>query len=207
MPTGYTADFETKDVSFTDFVWHCARGFGAFSHMRDDFNQPLNYPNINCDHYDNEISKYQKELLYFDQISDDDLRASLVSETEKNIKFFAERVAEKVKLSLKYNDMLDKVNNWNPPTSNHIGLKSFMIEQLKTSIDFDCNIKFDLSQIEDLKLKSSIDLDIYRKNKINEIKLRMQRCMDYRKSDLERNRNNCQWISELNNSVPNPNLK
>ena len=207
MPTGYTADFETKDVSFTDFVWRCARGFGALSHMRDDFNQPLNYPNINCDYYDNEISEYQKELLYFDQISDDDLRASLVSETEKNIKIFAERVAEKVKLSLKYNDMLDKVNDWNPPTSNHIALKSFMIEQLKTSIDYDCNVKFDLSQIEDLKLKSSIDLDIYRKNKINEIKLRMQRCMDYRKSDLERNRNNCQWISELNNSVPNPNLK
>lgn len=35
--------------------------------------------------------------------------------------------------------MLRQVEQWIPPTADHFTLKKFMIEQLKTSIDFDCS--------------------------------------------------------------------
>lgn len=34
--------------------------------------------------------------------------------------------------------MLEKVRAWTPPTSAHQGLRSFMVEQITSSIDFDC---------------------------------------------------------------------
>ena len=41
-----------------------------------------------------------------------------------------------------YEAMLRKVRAWQPPTSDHQGLKDFMIEQITGSIDFDCDTKY-----------------------------------------------------------------
>ena len=38
----------------------------------------------------------------------------------------------------KYNVMLGKVEAWKPPSVDHVRFKQFMIEQIATSIDFDC---------------------------------------------------------------------
>jgi hypothetical protein len=39
----------------------------------------------------------------------------------------------------RYKAMLSKVEQWTPPTPEHIGFKNFMIEQLKKSIEWDCS--------------------------------------------------------------------
>jgi len=36
--------------------------------------------------------------------------------------------------------MLSKVQEWKPPTPDHVDLKKFMIQQLEDSIEFDCFI-------------------------------------------------------------------
>ena len=41
----------------------------------------------------------------------------------------------------RYTDMLKQVRKWVPPTTEHMGLKRFMIEQLEQSIRLDCGDK------------------------------------------------------------------
>ena len=43
-------------------------------------------------------------------------------------------------LKTKYDNMLRKVNSWNPPTEDHAGFKKFMVEQILESIRFDCYV-------------------------------------------------------------------
>jgi len=42
----------------------------------------------------------------------------------------------------RYEAMLAQVKAWTPPTSEHQGLKDFMVEQLEESIDFDCGTDY-----------------------------------------------------------------
>lgn len=45
MPTGYTAAITDKDISFEQFVWDCARAFGALVLQRDDaIGSPIKLP-------------------------------------------------------------------------------------------------------------------------------------------------------------------
>jgi hypothetical protein len=38
--------------------------------------------------------------------------------------------------------MLDKVKAWTPPSFEHIGLRDFMIQQIKDSIKWDCDLGY-----------------------------------------------------------------
>jgi len=49
-----------------------------------------------------------------------------------------ERIKKNKDLLIKYQYMLKKANEWQPPTSDHIKLKDFMIQQISESIKHDC---------------------------------------------------------------------
>ena len=56
MPTGYTYPVkENENLSFDEFIWSCARAFGALMHMRDDSSdQEIRLP---------EQSEYHKDRI------------------------------------------------------------------------------------------------------------------------------------------------
>ena len=140
MPTGYTADLkEGKQVTFQEFAMKCARAFGALVEMRD---QP----------FDATIpDEFRPSSYHLDAIETAKKR---LAEVEKWSSARAERQAKKAfddevrsskkygekneKTKRAYNAMLKQVRKWVPPSKDHEGLKSFMIEQLTKSIEFDC---------------------------------------------------------------------
>lgn len=46
---------------------------------------------------------------------------------------------KRIKLKKRYEEILEKVIKWEPPTKDHVGLKEFAINQINESIDFDCS--------------------------------------------------------------------
>lgn len=145
MPTGYTANIK-DGISFNTFVLQCARAFGATITMRDapdDTPIPERF----------EPSPWHLEKLdeAKKRLADLLTMPSTVAATKAGNEYLAEldahtsRIAEKEALSAKYHAMLEGAKAWVPPTPDHEALKAFMIEQLTTSIPWDCDISYDLA--------------------------------------------------------------
>ena len=141
MPTGYTAEIK-KGVDFKEFALHCARAFGACYESRDKASKG-EIPMI-------EISKYHAERLgdakerldEFKMFTKGDYTKLANSKFNSELIKYEEHAKEKSALEDNYNEMLVKITEWKPPSENHNGLKNFMIEQVKSSIEHDCyNLK------------------------------------------------------------------
>lgn len=198
MPSGYTCGVqEGKITDVKDFILTCSRGFGAFVHMRDDnLNTEIKYQEVGEYHL-RRLEQVKREFEEFKQFSDEDIQKQLderyearVKENRKSLKRFDEQ-------RQRYLDMIEKVNEWNPPTEDHIKLKEFALEQLKGSLDLDCSesmrsyyleepVKENLNEYKQTKIKGYLkDIEYYSKN--------------YRE-EIERVEKANKWIDDLVNS-------
>jgi len=139
MPTGYTAQI-ADGMTFDEFVWRCARGMGALIDMRDDplsahvperF-EPSPY------HIEKQAAA-RAEIQRLLGLSMAEATAAAEQEFLAAQARHADAIREHDDLRMKYEVMLEKVRAWKPPTPDHEGMKKFMIEQLVSSIDFDCD--------------------------------------------------------------------
>jgi hypothetical protein len=135
MPTGYThAVCEGKQTEFGDFAMTCARAFGALINMRDEpMDAPIPEEFKPATYNATRIAEATARLA--------ELRAMTPAQAEEAA---ATAYAEGCKQADKYdadNDeqdrrvsvMEEKVRVWEPPTAEHTGLKTFMLEQLGMS--------------------------------------------------------------------------
>lgn len=146
MPTGYTAGVQDgKITSLRDFALQCVRGMGVCVTMRDD-------------PHDAEIpERFEPETSYHDEhiataknilektpgltVKKCDVfaQADFDAEMERYLKY----VKDKADAKVNYLNMIAKVEAWKPH-EDVIGLKNFMLEQLRRSLDFDCNDRYEL---------------------------------------------------------------
>jgi hypothetical protein len=130
MPTGYTARIK-NGITFKEFALHCACSrFYDCSELPDKF--------IVSDYYSKEIVELTKELNHLNSMTDDELEIASQKECEFENRERVELRNEKIDLKNKYNDMLNEVEKWIPPSKEHRYFKKYMIEQIKSSIDCDC---------------------------------------------------------------------
>ena len=118
MPSGYTAPVADGTITeFADFALECARGFVALMHLRD-------LPKADIP------ERIEVEPYY----------ATRLAEALANRKSVEARVAAVAKNTVtreRYEDMIRSAAAWTPPTEQHEGLKSFMLDQLRDSLKFD----------------------------------------------------------------------
>lgn len=194
MPTGYTYLIE-KGISFNDFVLQCARAFGALITMRDepanavipDEFKPSDYNKV-------ELQKSREELESIKQITVNEADIMAEKEYKRDLDNFQKRISDKRELKRKYQDMLNSVLKWVPPTSDHEGLRSFMIEQIKGSIDFDCSEKDD----DPPKLKSGRE---WLEEKINSCLRDISYHEKAWKEEVDRCRERTDWVKKLKDSL------
>lgn len=142
MPTGYTADVQDgKITEFSDFVWRCARGMGALINMRDE---PWNAPiperfEPETSYHDRSIATAEARLTELRAMSPLAVREAAQQAYAERTRGNDDYAAEKDVKRARYEAMLAHVEAWEPPTQDHVGFKSFMAEQLRQSIDFDCS--------------------------------------------------------------------
>lgn len=204
MPTGYTATLYEGEQSFEQFVWRVARGFGALIHLRDESpKSKITLPNDEVEeaqrtkYLSEQLEEYAKELHYFNNATKNQLRQKLDSEHFENVESLKQSRKDKRNRFKRYSKMMNNVLNWLPPTEDHINLKQLMIDQLNTSIEYDCH-----GMNDSLPRKKSL------KNWLKETKESLERSIEYYTKELkEQDKKDTgakDWILALDNSVPCP---
>lgn len=141
MPTGYTGElYDGKKVKFEDFALRCARAFGALILMRDEPMDAKIPDRFEPSSYHVEaLAKAKRLLPVAEGMSTAQAEKKSEAEFDKEMKHFNESIMESARRRKNYQDMIRQVNAWTPPTKDHTRLKEFMLEQLTSSIDFDCH--------------------------------------------------------------------
>lgn len=197
MPTGYTADIK-KGISFKDFALGCARAFGACVTLRDEPDKEIPNEFKPSTYYEEKIKELKKEIELLKTMDIKTAGIKAKEEYNKEIKRYKKYIDEANELLKKYEEILLKVEEWRPPTSDHNGLKDFMKEQIETSIKHDCDTSYYNESLQNLKLLTGqewIDKEIERTTK----SLEYYNKEDKKEKERVEGRND--WIRELRKSL------
>lgn len=197
MPTGYTAAI-ANGISFRQFAMSCARNFGALISMRDEPScaeipekfEPSPY-------YAEHLHAATEELKRVEAMSAEELDAAADTEYQKDTEERRKQIAKTLALRGQYQSMLSKVRAWVPPSEDHAGLRSFMIEQIEGSIEFDCST--DYYEKRPIKYKTG---KAWRDERIQAI----TKDITYYTKELQKENARVEgrndWIKKLRNSLP-----
>lgn len=201
MPTGYTN--KIKDgISFETFALQCARAFGACINLRDEAGGILptiaNIQSKNDNYHADALKEANSELLYYNNLTEDEWQKAfekyILTETEDTTNI----ITEKKELKQKYVQMLTKVEEWNPPTTEHHEFKKFMKEQISTSVDFDCDLKYNEDQ---LKTIQDMTVDAYKELIFSRTAWNVKYHTENIIKEEQRNNTRVDWLQQLIDSL------
>lgn len=197
MPTGYTA--AVKDgISFEQFTWSCARAFGALMLMRDEpSDAPIPEAFKPSDFYSKCLEKAESRLAALKAMTPEEAQAAAAASYAQVAKQIDDHKAEAQELRNKYSEMLAKVDQWAPPTPEHQGLKDFMAEQLRQSIDFDCSTSYLTEPVQK-------DGPTWLAESIADAEHQIKRYLEQHAEEVTRTEQRNAWIKALRESVPPP---
>lgn len=209
MPSGYTsAIYDGKDVTLRDFILTCARGMGALITMRDEpFDKPIPDEFPPCTSYHDEaIAKARERLARITKGDRMELLREKQDEYNERLQQWWEAKRESDALKKRYEDMMEKVLAWEPPTPDHEGLKKLMIDQLSQSLEHDCHYsKFDTPKDDPYRgmygpEEKSLDqwIEDERAAAIKEIEYHIEQ----RNNEIERARSRTEWVQQLKAALP-----
>ena len=198
MPTGYTSSIE-KGISFKEFILDCARAFGACITMRDEAKgKPIPEEFKPSDYHSDKIKGSEKGLRDLRKITLKQAAKKGKEEYEKELKSSEAYINKCNVLRQKYEDMLNEVRAWTPPTKEHTGLKDFMVKQLEQSIEFDCKTGYWVEKHKEIKLLSGQDwLDKERKVLVRDLNYHTKEDIEEKSRVAGRNT----WIRKLRESI------
>lgn len=140
MATSYTSNLhDDMPQSFEQFVLNCSRAFGALITMRDEPSSapvPTHFePNIK--YHAKALAQAEKQRKRVLTKTLEQAERSALSDWKRAKKHREQSILSGNDVRYRYEDMLQSVKRWNPPTDDHVELKNFMIDQLEGSINFD----------------------------------------------------------------------
>lgn len=204
MPTGYTYKIsENKDYTFEEFIWDCARAFGALMHMRDESVDAKIVMPEPSSYYEESAKNHKKELERLKKLSLADAKKEMEAQHESSLQRAREGIEKDKAVRQRYETMLAKVTAWKPPSSEHASLKKFMVEQITNSIEFDCHSDYYERMLnEKMPTPKQWLKDAIKKEQSN---------LDYDLIHLEKEKTSytkqVEWITQLQKSVPIPKKK
>lgn len=140
MPTAYTEPVRSGEItSFREFAMQCSRAFGATILMRDE---PLSAEIPEKFHpppyHDNRLAECRKYLEEIDSMTDEECGLQAQQEHELETTRRREYLGRQRENLRRYEEMLQKVRDWTPPSDDHAEMKRWMEEKLTSSIEWDC---------------------------------------------------------------------
>lgn len=143
MPTGYTAAI-VDGIDFKTFAMNCARAFGACVELRDEPAGGDLIPDrfAPSDYHAKRVEQAKRDQVALDAMTPAELEKCAVEAYAHAEGLRIDAINSKKKQLALYEAMLEKVAAWTPPTEEHVGMKKFMADQIKQSIDFDCDCSY-----------------------------------------------------------------
>jgi hypothetical protein len=196
MPTGYTAELMEKGQDFRTFALTCARAFGATIMQRDDPLSELPKKQDPRNYSAERLAEAGAELTRLRAMNSDerfDFSSKRKNETVTSCAKYLQRARDENK---RLDDMLAQVVAWTPPTSEHAGVKAFMIEQITIS-------KNDLKYPE-LSLREATDkaLNSYYEDAVAKAERDIGYYTEEAAKEQQRMNGRNEWIEQLYASLP-----
>lgn len=196
MPTGYTAKLMESGESFEDFVMQCARAFGALVIMRDEpMNAPIPEEFKPSPYYSNSLAEHTKEWRRLASMSEKDQQSYGLDAKNKAIAMRREWLAKYQEENARIEGMRKSVVAWPPPSPDHVGLRDFMLEQLKISLHDTAYTERDLKDL--INKTPARFYDEALEGEARHIKYSEEGLYKERKSNSERNL----WVKQLRESL------
>lgn len=195
MPTGYTADILTKEVSFAEFALTCARNFGACIMLRDE---PLSaeIPKFKpSDHSAKALAAAEKELARLSAMTPKEQAEFGEAAKKKKLSDSHRYLENKKAENAKFEAMLKKVNAWTPPTKDHQGLKQFMGDQLRISMS---TLDYWQNEIKEAESKSPLE---YYAAAVESEKWNVDYHTKENQAEIERTDSRNRWVDALKKSL------
>jgi hypothetical protein len=197
MPTGYTADVcDGKLTDFKAFAIRCAHAFGALVELRDEgMDAPI--PEFKPSPYHVEgLQKAHAELARLKGLSRDEAEAEARAAFRKAMDAHHKHVEEQQATKGRLLAMRAQVADWQPPTSEHQGLKDFMIQQIDETIRFDCSPS--TYYLEKCTPKGG---EVWRREQISEQERSIEYHTKQNAEDIERVAHRNKWVADLRKSL------
>lgn len=196
MPTGYTASVvDGKVTEFPEFAAQCARAFGALVTMRDEpFDAPIPEEFAPSNYNAERLKEAQDRLAWLRTLTPEQAEAEATKSYQKVAKANAEYIAINQLQDERLNAMLKKVKAWQPPTADHVGLKEFMTEQIRISL----NGPYEPEPAKDLTGQEWLRHEIEKAHKDVGYHAAEQA------KEVERARSRTEWVKSLRTSLTAP---
>lgn len=203
MPTGYTFKIGYDSYPFEEFVWDCAKNFGAFSHMRDEpYGAKISFPKEST-YYQDRLDESRLELERFEAMTLEEAQIECDKYYEEiQISHRAHLAANKIEIE-KFRAMRDKVNAWIPPTADHVELKDFMLQQLGETLYYNNTAFYYENALLEPKQSPQDWIDAG----IDQCRWDVIRYTRSAQEEQKRYIENIEWINRLMESVPLPENK
>lgn len=196
MPTGYTAKVG-EGISFEEFVWTCARAFGALILMRDD---PLDAPVPQrfepSSYYPEALAETRGRVAALEAMTSRERVAEGGRLKAEAVALYERMIAERRAENEKYAAMTARVRDWQPPSPDHENLKAFMLEQLSISTE---GTEYYEQALAEAQTKAP---GAHFADALSDARRRLKHLEDDERKDRERTEERNRWIEALRQSVP-----
>ncbi len=194
MPTGYTIKIE-EGCSFEEYVWCCARAFGALITMRDEpFDAQIPEKFKPSKYHTEALEKANQELIHLDGLSKEQIAEAIEKERQETEAINAQYNCENEKKNTRYKAIREQVEAWQPPSFDHVDMKRFMLEQI--------DMCYPISKYQRTIPQSNPE------TWLEEKKQKANRDIEYHTTELakeiERTNSRNEWLKQLRQSVPQP---
>ena len=204
MPTGYTAGVVDGTIkTFKDFAKNCMRAFGATIHMRDEPMSKKYEPRVPDDFYYERVEEAKKNLAELDTLPDEHFIKEEHEKIKDDIRYYSEKMRKVKEARERLDSLLEETSEWEPPTTDHVEFKNFMIQQLTETIKYDGDVEYYEGEIERLykKLDTPIDLDSVKKDLRESYEANLNRSQKSLDEEIERCKKSHDWADQLLKSI------
>ena len=195
MPTGYTCAVQTGEVTdFPTFAMQCARAMGACVTMRDDPQDKAIPEKFEPDnYYAKQIVEAEARIKALQAMSGLEKQSAAEDAYQEKLNRWNANKRRQEEERARYEAMLTKVRNWLPPTKDHTGLQEFMVQQLESSIKFDCGYEQEPPK--------EITPDEWYAAETDEAFGCLERSQRYQREEVLRAAERTDWIKSLRHSL------
>lgn len=203
MPTGYTAYIEDGEITTgKDFLKLCTRAFGVAVNLKDE---PLSVPTpefIEPDHYyEDKYNEALEKLKSFVNMSTEDIKKEMKEKHDKEIEYYKKYVDKANSRNKKYEKVRKEVEDWNPPTAEHVNLKNFALKQIDMCMESQTTIDSYVHRIKKEFDDSDEAVEEYIKTTTDNLRgnvdWRLEEWIEALKSVKEKNK----WMRQFLNSL------